>query len=651
MPTVTYNGYTLPLVFGKFDFSINYEILTLECQFLITAATEAAFVAACENAEQTLKIWNKELVVVLGSTEEYRFGHVANTGFLARPTIAKIANQASTARSREYIFSLNCQLPADEVGYNFRQIAHINLSQNSQTRLILYVQGTYTAGGSNSAKQNFDTYGIPWSDGIAATFLGAGNYELLVKQADFDHEIKVLKFSRTYQQKLALTVTYNGYTIPNNYSKFEISKNYTEFKLSCQFAILHSDKDNAETPLRQWNKDLSIYFGATLQYQFSHAGNTGFLAIPNLNLISDTTEDDTLRWYSFSLNIKLPADAPTYGFRQSGTFSLQYESSRRKAITFTCTYTASPGKTALANYLDGSTGAVAWAAGILGLFGGSYDKVSESVSGEQEHKILHGVLVYREVIFSETSAVFNVPSIISATSSFNVEVPQEVGVMHDGTLASPIVVVNLNYSCVIDNTIVTDETKIEETYRTVVRPWLIQRAAAVIGLDARTFAGTNYVCQKENYTVGASNFSFEGNISIIAPRSFDQILAIQETIRTESNMGIIPRKIWNGIAFFYNIYSLGQEEHLTRTLTIVKLGSPPNDPVPVSLSAAKDVAFGGIVGAVGGLSAAGDYLLLDVSKSSEIKQMGLGILEPALKTSFVYVTRWSERYIKVAGTI
>ena len=60
MPVIEYNGYTLPQVIDKFSVRENEKSWNFSCNFLITAATEADLITACDEAKTKLTEINKD---------------------------------------------------------------------------------------------------------------------------------------------------------------------------------------------------------------------------------------------------------------------------------------------------------------------------------------------------------------------------------------------------------------------------------------------------------------------------------------------------------------------------------------------------------------------------------------------------------------
>ena len=77
--TVTYNGTSLPNVFGPFSFKNDYLKASFSCNFYVEAASESALVTSCNNIEDKLREPLEDLSVVFGGTTEYSFSHDSNT--------------------------------------------------------------------------------------------------------------------------------------------------------------------------------------------------------------------------------------------------------------------------------------------------------------------------------------------------------------------------------------------------------------------------------------------------------------------------------------------------------------------------------------------------------------------------------------------
>jgi len=624
MAIVVYNGYTLPNQFGKFSFNESYTNGSLSTQFIITASSEAALVTACDTAETALREWNKDLTLTFSSTLEYSFSHSSNTGFLAKPSLSVITNRLQTGTSRAYKFSVSFQYPADQAGYHCRQSGKVNLSQDIKGRKILSVSGVYTACGIKSAYDNYTTYGETWANSIAS---GLGTFELLSSNSGHEQEDKILNFSFRYQEKLSLAVTYNGYTIPGSYNNFTLNETYTTLSMSFTFAVSHASASAAEVALRIYNADLTVSFNGSAAYSYKHSDNTGLLTKPTLRKISNVTENDNLRFYSFALSCQLPADKSGYGYRREGNISTSYSASRRRTITFSGTYTAGGSNTALQNY---NANASTWMNLYLTSFGGTFEKVSESPRYEQESKILNFSCVYRELLTNDSKTSVNVDTIINANCNYRVNIPQTAGYSEDYTQV-PLTSISVSYNCVINNTLVSADTDIEDIYRDTVRPWLVEHAYLVLGLDNYSNAGTNYVIQRENYSINPHNFGVSGQLTFMALENLYQIIEVSERISVNTNLGVSLQKIWDGKPYTYNKYITGAEKRMTRSITVKKINEMPFSP--------KDIGNG--------------YVKTSQSDNSFVTKQGIGsitTLSGLVEEVFIYTASFNQSYTYMVDT-
>lgn len=201
MATVTYNSYALPNVYGKPTFRLDEKSLTFTCDFLITADSEAALLALCDTTEEKLTEINKNLSVTYAGSTEWSLEHAASTGFLARPSLTKLAVPQTAGVSRAYRFSVNMQLPFDQSPYGYRRAGSFSFSYGRNRQRIANFSLEYTAGGGNTAYENYDAGGRTWAESILLGF--GGTYELVSENFDEEQEEKILTASLTYKEIIA----------------------------------------------------------------------------------------------------------------------------------------------------------------------------------------------------------------------------------------------------------------------------------------------------------------------------------------------------------------------------------------------------------------------------------------------------------------
>jgi hypothetical protein len=563
MPSITYNGYTLPQPLDTFAWHQDFNSVNFSCNFLVSGTTEADLVTLCTAAELALKAKYKNLVVLFGQSgnnAEYNFSHTANTGFLAEATLDKLTDRRSTALTRAYKFSVSLQLPADQTGYNGRREAKITYNKDIKGRATCTVTGQYTAIGILSASQAYHTYGELYSDGIANSFI-IGAVELLHQNFTIEQEDKLCSFTRQYWEKLPMSLTYNGYTLPYDYNSMVINVSYNKFSLSCEFAISHALAGAVEEALRIKYKTLDVSY-------------TGFLADPKLDLISNTTNNDTIRFYKFSLTAELPANSPGYNFRRDGNYTISYDSARRQTAKFNLQYTAGGSSSASVNARSGGP---AFATGVLSGLSGSFELVGEQVAPEMEDKLATIVLTYREVLFGEGSATFNEAGIVNNYVQFYADWEQERNNTTGGYNHNPQVHVRCSFSCDLDKTVYPNATG-ERAWRLIVRPWIISKAYSLLGLNTFGHTSQYYIVNKESLNFNPSTNGISGAVAFTVPDSSTAIVYVLESITYNLNEGRVYHKLWDAQDYTYLIDERGKELLVNRTIQVSALGSAPHDP-------------------------------------------------------------------------
>ena len=634
MPEIIYNGYSFPTPFNKFGLTITPSRFSLTCEFLITASTQDGLVSACAAAEAACREKYKDFTLKLNNatSDEYSFKAGDNTGFLQAPTLTKLPNELSTGLSRAYRFSISGELPFTQAGYDYRRDAKISLSEPIRGRKTLSISGVYTAGGANSATDNFNTFGKPWCDSIAEEFLGAGNYELLDTSTSVEQERKILDFSRLYQEKLDLEVIYNGYTIPTSYNEFEFRHDYNKVEFSCVFAIAPASASAAEAALRVHNKNLTVSFGGTPIYNYSHSANTGMLTTPNLVKISNRSDSDLLRFYKFSVSAELPADSTDDNYRREGRYTINYLPSRQREIRFSGLYTAGGTDTAIEKYNHSTNGGKSWASSVLASLGGDFELISENVSSEHKDKLVNFTLSYREILSPESESNNNEANIVISYCTYSVDFDQIIGrsELTDQYQQIPKITISLRYSCTVDKEKVPADTGINTIYRNIVRPWLIKHSKDILGLsNFKNFGSSFFICESESYSIG-TGYTVTGDITFSCPKQVDQIIHLEEHITTQEDFGVIVQKLWNGKDYNYNKTYVGGERYLNRIVTVSQLSHTPADPVGHPDQ---------------------KWQLLSRSKSEYVREYGIGTPSQGLKSVLVFSASFAEKYIYIEDAI
>lgn len=381
-------------------------------------------------------------------------------------------------------------------------------------------------------------------------------------------------------------VRYNGYDLPNIFGKFSLSETHERLTFSCNFLIVEGSESAliseckiVEEKLSEINKDFKLVYGGATHYDVSHTQSTGFLSRPRIVKMTTPFSAGTMRPYTFSVDIQLPMTQ--YGFRRSVSYTVSFVGSRQKLVSFSLVYTAggSGSNTATENYEDETDGGKAYALAILADFGdgSKYDLISENLNKEQEDKVITASLQYKQIIGSQSEANYNESVIIDSSATYSINFEEQVGIAQN-YVASPQVTISVNYQTTIDKEQVPDEAAIEDIYQTTIKPYLINHARVVLGLENYPQVGHNYIIQSEQKTVNVNSYTVSGALSFMAPRTNSTIIMLSETVNKRIDDGISFDKLWDGQPNTYNIWGIGSRTTLDRTITISKLGSPPSPP-------------------------------------------------------------------------
>ena len=634
MATAVYNGYSLPYVYDKFTFRQSYTNAFFSCRFLIDGSSASDLVSKCNVAERKLSEWNKNFSLNFGGNSEYSFSHSENSGFLARPTVVVLSDRTQSMTTRGYVFTLEMQLPANQTGYNYRQEGNIAVSVPNSERKVITITGKYTAGGDKSALENYESYFQEWAEPIVDSVLEEENWEQISEDYNYEQEKKILSFTRKYQQKLLILISYNEYSIPGSYYKFSRSLSYENASVSVDFAVEKANVSAMEEKLREKDAAFSLTYG-TSTINYDPNTDKGYLATPSLQKIDNLEESGTLEYYRFTVNYQLPATKTGDGFRREGSFAITYDGARRKRVSFTVTYTAGGGNTALANYQDEANGAKAWAESILSTLGftvgGSqnYEFVSEQAQEEHRGAILNASFVVQQILTPESSGGLQDSEIVNPQIRYQVQIPntENVSISEAGFVHFPAATVTIAYSLQIDSEKVSD-TDMHNVYENKVQPWVLEQAKSILDLSNVPNSSATLIALSEQYSIDPTTYAIAGGISAVAPSATDVIIEYQEIISQSDDEGKSFTKIWDGVDFTYSTWGIGKERTLTRSISITQLGIEPAIPDEMG----------------------GNWILRNRSQSKQINRLGIGTAQGSggqASEIFSYTKQFREDYIFV----
>lgn len=383
---------------------------------------------------------------------------------------------------------------------------------------------------------------------------------------------------------MAVTVKYNGYTLPFVYGKFSYRENEVDINFSCEFlveastaSLLVSACQNAEEKLTEKCKDFSLSFGGSSELSFSHSGNTGFSAHTHLNKLNHELCTETSRAYSFSINIQLPFTQTGYDARREASFNVSYLPTRQRIVSFSMLYTSTPAASALTNY---TTYGKTWAGTILTALTGNYELIDEWYGQEQEQKLINAKLTYKEILTDQSSSGVNDTSLVDPQMNYGCTIEQQVGKgIITGVRATPMIRLQISYSTKLDKTIVG--TDLNTAYTQRVKPYMIAQVFSTLGMSAYKAAGPTYIVESESKNIDTTNYYIAGSLTILAV-SAAQIIAYSESINQVENPNIVFKKLWDGEDDTYNTWSMGKVRTIQRIVTIAQIGSEPTAPAPLT---------------------------------------------------------------------
>lgn len=162
-----------------------------------------------------------------------------------------------------------------------------------------------------------------------------------------------------------LKITYGGFIVGSSTDRLIDGYSHVErgFELaSTEFSfIITSSSDSGfsseiiavESAFRKPRQDCLIEQGSSTLFSCSQSGNTGFDANPTVVKFEDLADTGRSRRYSVKIEFGQPADNLGTLGRRGATINVAFTPARKRKLTITGTYTATPGppvKTAYENY-------------------------------------------------------------------------------------------------------------------------------------------------------------------------------------------------------------------------------------------------------------------------------------------------------------
>lgn len=204
--SLTIGGSTDYLIPGKVTFAKGYETSSVAFQVLVQSTSDATFKTNCATVEAAFRSPRQAFTLTVNSQTHLSFAHASgstgNTGFNAAPTITKSGSKADTGNSRLYDVSITFQMPADLSGQSGRQSGNVVVDYDPSRRIVITIQGRYTALASNNAKAQYDAAIGSYSSAVLSAYGSGLTFDLVREDINPDESDKTCDFTRVYQQVL-----------------------------------------------------------------------------------------------------------------------------------------------------------------------------------------------------------------------------------------------------------------------------------------------------------------------------------------------------------------------------------------------------------------------------------------------------------------
>lgn len=206
--TLTYGGFTVggaaPTypIYGELGVAYEYQQVRVTADVLIVAADAAALATAESTLVAAFRKPRQDLVVSYGGTPAFTATQAAGTVIDAEPTIDRTGDPSfAGVAARTYRITIVAQLPADNLGLNGRRESDISVSWSPARRRRLTITGTYTSYGAvTTGEAAYEAQIQTYTDAVAAA--AGGTWDLISDQTDTFETRKVLRFSRTIEERI-----------------------------------------------------------------------------------------------------------------------------------------------------------------------------------------------------------------------------------------------------------------------------------------------------------------------------------------------------------------------------------------------------------------------------------------------------------------
>lgn len=431
---ITYNGFTVGAgterrLHGMYSVTESYRTARITFQFVVEAASEAAFTSACTAVEDAYRVPWQNTTVLLGGNTLHSWSQDAGTGLNAEAVVTKPGSaEFDSARTRLYQVTITIGRPADVDSRNGRREINVAVSFSSDRIHTVSFSGTYTADGSDAATDTYEADAKTYAGTVLDGLDDKANFELVRENFRYQEKDRVLDFNLEYVETTdGVELTYAGVTVGGASGRrilggVTVQQEFDRLVVEVKFRItaanaaaFTSEADTVETAFRTPRQDLELSVGGSTYLDLSQSSNTGLDATPTIRREGDPGKLGVLsRTYTATVTVKLPADVASLDGRREASILVEYDEDRRMTVTIYGIYTAVSGSTASEKY---ESSIEAFATSILGGFSSrNFELVDEQFEYFETDKEAKFRRVYTE---TTTGVAITYNSVTIGTGSTN----------------------------------------------------------------------------------------------------------------------------------------------------------------------------------------------------------------------------------------
>ncbi len=200
----TLGGSTDVLLHGAVTVTEGADDATLSCQFVITAATEAAFGTLVRAIETDLRTPRQRLRLVFGDETHIDWNPAdgSKSAFHQQPSLDIVGDRRfDSGRSRLYRFTCRTELPANLYSQDGRRDSTATIKWTPSRRETLIVSGEYRADTTDNSAYDQYVDGIgAYVTSLLSRYSLTGLVELAEEEATSDDIDAIVTFTRRYER-------------------------------------------------------------------------------------------------------------------------------------------------------------------------------------------------------------------------------------------------------------------------------------------------------------------------------------------------------------------------------------------------------------------------------------------------------------------